>query len=173
MAGLFAISVQAPEALAGQLAEIAFYGLPDDYLKTYLTRIRAVTLTEINRVAKRYVTPDQLSLVVVGPGQKITPQLKGLGTFETLSVELVGKSDVEKLQGANAAPVSGNQGASNVDENTKQRIDKWIKEKGRNSYGDPKDTLYTGGTPLFDERTGKTKDKYEYILEKHPELRSK
>lgn len=58
-----------------------------------------------------------------------------------------------------------------VDDSTKQRIDRWIKENKRNPYGDAHDTMYAGGTPLFDERTGKTRDKYDYILEKHPELR--
>jgi hypothetical protein len=58
-----------------------------------------------------------------------------------------------------------------VDDNTKQRIDRWIKDNKRNPYGDEKNTMYTGGTPLFDEKTGKTRDKYDYILDKHPELR--
>jgi zinc protease len=34
LAGLFAIRVQTPQALAAQLADIAFFGLPDDYLQT-------------------------------------------------------------------------------------------------------------------------------------------
>ena len=59
-----------------------------------------------------------------------------------------------------------------IDSATRARIDRWIKEKGRNQYGDPPYTMYAGGTPLFDERTGTQKDRYEYILEKHPELRS-
>jgi hypothetical protein len=58
-----------------------------------------------------------------------------------------------------------------ADEETKKRVDRWIKENNRNPYGDPPDTMYAGGTPLFDERTGNSKDKYDYILEKHPELR--
>jgi hypothetical protein len=58
-----------------------------------------------------------------------------------------------------------------IDERTKLKIEKWIKDKRRNPYGDAQNTMYAGGTPLFDERSGKTKDKYEYILEKHPELR--
>ncbi len=58
-----------------------------------------------------------------------------------------------------------------IDAATKQRIDRWIKEKGRNPYGDAPDTMYAGGTPLFDERSGRARDKYEYILERHPELR--
>ena len=60
-----------------------------------------------------------------------------------------------------------------IDDETKARIDRWIKEKRRNRYGDPPDTMYAGGTPLFDERTGKAKDRYEYILERHPELRTR
>lgn len=58
-----------------------------------------------------------------------------------------------------------------VDDETMRRIDRWLRETGRNPYGDPKGTSYAGGTPLFDERTGARKDRYEYILEKHPELR--
>ena len=58
-----------------------------------------------------------------------------------------------------------------ADDKTRERIDRWIRENGRNPYGDPPGTAYLGGTPLFDEMTGHRKDKYDYILEKHPELR--
>jgi len=52
----------------------------------------------------------------------------------------------------------------------KQEIDKWLQKNGLNEYGDPEGTSYTGNTPLFDETTGESKDKYEYILEKNPQL---
>jgi len=58
-----------------------------------------------------------------------------------------------------------------VSDKTKQKIEEWIKREGRNEYGDPKDTLYAGGNPLFDERAAQLKDRYEYILKKHPELK--
>jgi hypothetical protein len=51
----------------------------------------------------------------------------------------------------------------------KRKIDLWIKENNLNEYGDPKETFYAGGTPLFNEMTGEKIDKYEYILKKHPE----
>lgn len=60
---------------------------------------------------------------------------------------------------------------SSINEKTKQKIEAWIKKAGRNQYGDPKDTMYTGGNPLFDERSAKLKDRHEYILSKHPELK--
>jgi hypothetical protein len=58
-----------------------------------------------------------------------------------------------------------------VNEEQKKKIDEWIKKAGRNEYGDPADTVYAGGNPLFDERKPGLKDRYEYILEKYPELR--
>lgn len=50
----------------------------------------------------------------------------------------------------------------------KQQIETWIKENNLNQYGDPKETLYIGGTPLFEEKTGKIIDRYNYILNNHP-----
>jgi hypothetical protein len=58
-----------------------------------------------------------------------------------------------------------------VDEETRKRIDRWVRENNRNEFGDPHGTVYAGGTPLFNEMTGRTLDRYEYILKKHPELR--
>lgn len=57
-----------------------------------------------------------------------------------------------------------------VDAETRLRIDAWIRENRLNRYGDPDGTVYAGGTPLFSERTGEQRDRYEYILARHPEL---
>ena len=37
-----------------------------------------------------------------------------------------------------------------------------VTPKARNRFGDPVDTVYAGGTPLFDERTGKSITQKEY-----------
>ncbi len=58
---------------------------------------------------------------------------------------------------------------TNVSDEQKKFIDKKIKEEGLNEFADPKDTVYAGGTPLFNMMTGQTKDRYEYILGKHPD----
>lgn len=59
-----------------------------------------------------------------------------------------------------------------IDEATKQRVDRWVRENNRNEYGDPQGTAYAGGTPLFNELTGRQLDRYEYILKKNPSLRT-
>ena len=74
LAGSFAIQVQSPEALAAQLANIAFYNLPPDYLQTYLLRLRAVPIADVNRMARTYFTPESLSLILVAPAAKVKSQ---------------------------------------------------------------------------------------------------
>jgi len=49
----------------------------------------------------------------------------------------------------------------------KQLIEVWIRENDLNRYGDIKDTMYIGGTPLFDETTSQSIDRYEYIFQGH------
>ncbi|HLK55547.1 MAG TPA: hypothetical protein VKU00_03235 [Chthonomonadaceae bacterium] len=56
---------------------------------------------------------------------------------------------------------------ADLSKDQKKYLDDMIKQKGLNEFGDPKDTMYAGGTPLFDERTGKARDRYDYILSKH------
>jgi len=50
----------------------------------------------------------------------------------------------------------------------KKKIDAWLKKNKLNPYGDAKGTVYAGGTPLFDEKTGKTSGRYEYLIQKFP-----
>ncbi len=53
----------------------------------------------------------------------------------------------------------------------KKTVEDWLAKNKLNQYGDPKETLYTGGTPLFNEATGETKNRFEYLLEKFPALK--
>lgn len=52
----------------------------------------------------------------------------------------------------------------------KKGIDEWLAKKGLNKYGDASNAIYTGGTPLFNEKTGKAVERYEYILNKFPDI---
>jgi len=49
-------------------------------------------------------------------------------------------------------------------------IDRWLTGRDLNQYGDPVGTVYAGGTPLFDEKTGRTTDRIQHLAGKHPEL---
>jgi hypothetical protein len=68
-------------------------------------------------------------------------------------------------RGTPSAPADGGEGAQTV-----SCIERWLAQRELNQYGDPAGTLYTGGTPLFDERTGQTTERVDYLVRKHPEL---
>lgn len=91
LAGLFAIRLQTPDELASQLADVAFYHLPDDYLDTYLARLRAVTLADANRIARTWFDPASLSLILVAPAAKVEAAVKGRGPVERREAASVGR----------------------------------------------------------------------------------
>lgn len=57
--------------------------------------------------------------------------------------------------------------ASSVSVDEQQQIEAWIVTNDLNQYGDAKDTVYAGGTPLFNEVTGEYTDRYDYIAQQH------
>jgi hypothetical protein len=50
----------------------------------------------------------------------------------------------------------------------KKKIDGWLKKNKLNQYGDSEGTTYAGGTPIFNETTGKKVDRYDYLNNKFP-----
>jgi zinc protease len=55
------------EGQAGQLLDIATYGLSLDYYRTLNERFARITVADVQRVAKAYIKPDRLVQVYAGP----------------------------------------------------------------------------------------------------------
>jgi len=53
-------------------------------------------------------------------------------------------------------------------ESEKSQIEAWLEKNGYNQYGDKVDTIYAGGSPLFNESTGKSILLYDYLVQKYP-----
>ncbi|HEY7512097.1 MAG TPA: hypothetical protein VIG50_17685 [Vicinamibacteria bacterium] len=51
-------------------------------------------------------------------------------------------------------------------------VDRWLAERGLDAYGNPQGTMYAGGTPLFDERTGEQVDRLAYVYKRQPLARA-
>jgi hypothetical protein len=49
-------------------------------------------------------------------------------------------------------------------------LDRQLAAKGLNPFGDPEGTMYAGGTPLFDEKTGRMTPREQYVLARHPDI---
>jgi zinc protease len=64
------------------------FGYPDDYLETYLQRIRKLDEQKVMEMAKRTMHPDQLVIVVVGDKNTVYPHLNGLGRGEITELHL-------------------------------------------------------------------------------------
>jgi len=63
---------------AAQVRELLLYGLPLDYYASYIPRIGAVTAEDVQRVARQYLDPDHLAIVVVGDRSRIASGLDAL-----------------------------------------------------------------------------------------------
>ena len=63
---------------AFRFRDLLVYGLPLDYYSGYVNRINAVSSADVQRVARRYIDPDKLDIVIVGDRSQIEAGLKAL-----------------------------------------------------------------------------------------------
>jgi zinc protease len=80
LTGVFPIRLETQEGLTDQLVQIKMLNLPIDYLEQYRDRVQAVTVDEIQRVARAYVKPDEAALVIVGDGTAVLEQIQPYAT---------------------------------------------------------------------------------------------
>jgi zinc protease len=52
--------------IVNQLMSLEYNKMPSDYYQKYLDNVRAVTIEDIQRVARTYIKPDSLTIMVVG-----------------------------------------------------------------------------------------------------------
>lgn len=72
------------------LTSVSKYGLPDDYYKTYESKVRALTLEDVRKVSKQLVDPAKLNWFAVGDKEKILEDLKKLGFDEIILIDADG-----------------------------------------------------------------------------------
>ncbi|HET6150548.1 MAG TPA: pitrilysin family protein [Polyangia bacterium] len=72
---------------AGQLADLAIYGLPDKYLIEYTRKVAAVSKQDVHRVARKYLVPERLAVVVVGDEKSNRDALAKLAPVELRDLE--------------------------------------------------------------------------------------
>jgi len=84
-------------AVAGSIAEIVRFGLPDDHWDTYSSKVRELEVADVADVAKNVIFPDKLVWVVVGDRKQIEPGIRelGLGAISLIDADgqLLSESD--------------------------------------------------------------------------------
>jgi zinc protease len=80
-AGVFVISNSSPNGVLGQLAFMDLHGLPDDFLMHWVANIQAVTPAQVTEMARRFVRPERMTVVVAGDLAKIGDSVRALPQF--------------------------------------------------------------------------------------------
>jgi zinc protease len=88
--GVFPIRYETTDAIAGALATLVEYELPDDFYDTYREHVRAVTTQQVLDVARSHLHPSALQMLVVGDLDAVQDPLETLG---------FGKANVYDTQG--------------------------------------------------------------------------
>jgi zinc protease len=77
--GVFPATLQTASDIASRLVDMELYDLPDDYFDHYRENIAAVSKDDITRVAKKYLNPEGVVIVIVGNAAQIREPLGSLG----------------------------------------------------------------------------------------------
>lgn len=77
--------------IAGKLEELFVYGLPDDEPAQFVPKVSALTAADLDGAAKKYISPTQFVVVVVGDRAAIEAGLKvlNLGPLRLLTLDEV------------------------------------------------------------------------------------
>jgi zinc protease len=91
LAGVFPATVQTASDIAGRLLDMDLYDLPNDYFDHYRENITAVSKDDVERVAKKYIDPDRVLIVIVGNVKQIEKPINTLG-FPVNHVDIDGNA---------------------------------------------------------------------------------
>jgi zinc protease len=79
LTGSYPLTIETPGAIATQILNAVVYGLDLNELQTYRERVNSITPDDIQRVARQYLHPDRLSIVLVGDASLFQKDLAGVG----------------------------------------------------------------------------------------------
>ncbi|MBV9774423.1 MAG: insulinase family protein [Gemmatimonadetes bacterium] len=87
LAGSFPLRFETAGQTASQLATVRLLGLPVESLKVFTDRVSAVTVADVQRVARQYLHPDRVAIVVVGDASKIMTPLQRIAPVTLYDVQ--------------------------------------------------------------------------------------
>lgn len=87
-AGNFVLRLERPATIATYAINIRTDKLPEDFYKTYLQKINAVTQDDITRVANKYFDINHLQIVIAGKGSEVVENLEKV-TFDGKKVPVL------------------------------------------------------------------------------------
>lgn len=80
--GDFVLALERAETVANYALRIKTQDLPNDFYTNFIKKLNAVTVEDVQRVAKKYYKPENLRIVVVGKGSEVLEGLKNIKTAD-------------------------------------------------------------------------------------------
>jgi zinc protease len=118
LTGSFPLTIETPSQIAMQILNAVFFGLDMNDLQTYRERVSAVTVDDVQRVARNYLHPDRLTIVLVGDASTFVKQLPGAG-FDKYEIIPASDLDLSAADLRRKPAHAGYQPAAFVQENKK------------------------------------------------------
>ncbi|HYO78115.1 MAG TPA: pitrilysin family protein, partial [Thermoanaerobaculia bacterium] len=84
----FVFTMDTREIALQQQVLLVMYGFPADYYQKWPALIEKVTAADVARVAKTYLRPDQLAVLVVGNEKEFEKPLSTLGTVTPIDISI-------------------------------------------------------------------------------------
>ncbi|HEV8657209.1 MAG TPA: pitrilysin family protein [Thermoanaerobaculia bacterium] len=84
----FIFTMDSPAKVLNQQILLEFYGFPSDYFQKYPSNIEKVTAADVARVAKKYVNPNQLAVLVVGNEKDFEKPLSSIGAISSIDITI-------------------------------------------------------------------------------------
>jgi predicted Zn-dependent peptidase len=77
--GNYLLSLENSGRIATRVQDIELYGLPADFYKTYARRMAAVDAAKATELAKKYLSTENVAIIVVGEAKEVQPELEKIG----------------------------------------------------------------------------------------------
>lgn len=85
----FVFNFQDPAQTLSRLMRYEYYDYPEDFIFQYQREVKAVSAEDVQRVARKYLKPEDIITLVVGNGEEIEPALNSLGkAVETVDISI-------------------------------------------------------------------------------------
>ncbi len=89
----FIFNYDSKDKVLRQQMTYAYYGMPADFLEQYRANIEKVTKEDVARMAKKYIHPDQLALLVVGKPSDFDKPVDTFGRVAKLDIAIPPPAD--------------------------------------------------------------------------------
>jgi zinc protease len=110
----FVFTTDSKAKVLSQRMGLEFYGYPADWWQQYAKNVEKVTAADVARVAKQYVHPDQVALLVVGKEKDFDKPMSSLGTVKTIDITIPEPGAKPSGSPAAAAPKNAADGSALV-----------------------------------------------------------